>query len=214
MKRPTLTPAPVTFFLGARSISVPVWACYAALLLPGLSCGFALANLGLPRLLGTAPLLALPDPLAGIVLGVAWLTGIAVLIWAMLGLFGLWEARLADRRLTDFDQLVPMSEAPARNIVIAPNLSHTARADLIDRLHSLAGAAGTSSILAPLRPGDRADGSVDRLFVTTTLSAKQFRRLIRPLHCDDAAQVPPRLVSQVRRKAAFGTGAIWLLTWD
>jgi hypothetical protein len=205
---------PVVFFAGTRTIAIPYVVYLSALLVLVAACALALINSVLPGLLGRAPILPVPDILQSAANVLAYFTAVAAMIALMVFLFGLWESIRAAKRASECERLIPLAELLLSGLVIAPNVDNKDRDLIIKALQKLASHAGISSIIAPSTAGDIEDGSVDRLFVTTTQSASDFRRLVSGLMCDDIAKIPTRAARQIRKKAQFGNGSVWLLTWD
>lgn len=206
--------SPVVFFAGSRRIALPFAVCVAAVLVLCVACAVSLVNAVLPGLLGTAPVWALPPALQAVADGLAFLTAVAALLALVVVLFGLWESRLAERRFTGFQRLIPLAEWPSTGLVIAPNADAAGRARIIDTLQQLAARGVVSSVHVAATAADLQDGSVDRVFVTTPHGAAAFRSLTRALACDDIARVPARSARQLARQARFGEGTLWLLVWD
>lgn len=205
---------PVIFIAGKQKTAIRNVIYLLAYLLLGAACAVAVVNSALPRLFGIAPILSIPEVLQTIANVLAYLTAVAAMILLMIFLLGMWESHLAARRFTDFRRLISLPDLLSSQLTIAPNLAESERDMIIKAIQQLAVQRGISSIIAPATVGDIQDGSVDRLFVTTTQSATDFRRMVRCLKCDDVSRVPAGSVRQLTKQAQFGKGTVWLLTWD
>lgn len=205
---------PVILFAGERSIAIPYSICLFALIVLVVACAATVVNSVLPHYFGTPPILPIPVMLQNIANVLAYFTAVAAMMVLMMFLFGLLEDHQAAGRFTDFQRLVPLPDLLTSQITIAPNVDEADRDSIITALQQLAGHGCISSIIAPVSAGDIVDGSIDRLFVTTTLGGTEFRRMIRNLKCDDVSKVPKRCTHQIAKKAQFGEGTIWLMTWD
>ena len=205
---------PVTFFAGKKRIVIPCAVYLPVLVVVAAACAVVIVNSILAGILGTAPILPIPRFLQTIANVLGYFALVAAMIVFMMFLLGQFEALLANKRFTDFERLIPLSELLSSQRTIAPNVDKEEREKIIKALRKIAGHDGILSIIAPATAGDIEDGSIDRLFVTTTENAADFRRIVRILKCDDVTKVPTGFVHQIVKQTKLSEGSVWLLTWD